>query len=284
MAYDKKKSQAPALSEISVYAFVGPAGTGKSRRAQLVARDMEVDVIIDDGLVIRKGQIVCGKSAKAERNQIRAIRRALFQFEDHLVSVRAYLAKNRPQRLMLIATSREMATRITRRLGLNDPMAFVDIEEVASPEEISRALKERIEKGQHVIPVSHVQVRRNFAGKLVGKLRVLWESSYQDEGEKTIVRPPFSFLGELHIAPEAIEEIASFVVSQTSQVASLEELKVRAGSEGVHIQVQIKVTPGRRNIREVCRLIQKRLKSSVGYFAGLEVLRIDVSVKEVVLP
>lgn len=273
-----------SLSKISVYAFVGAAGTGKSRRAQLVARDMDVDVIIDDGLVIRKGQIVCGKSAKAERNQIRAIRRALFQFEDHLISVRKYLLKSRPERLMLIATSREMAMRITRRLGLNDPEIFINIEEVASPEEISRARKERIEKGQHVIPVSQVQVRRNFAGKLVGKLRVLWESSYKDEGEKTIVRPPFSFLGELHIAPEAVEEISSFVISQTSQVASLEELKIRGGAEGLQIQVQIKVTAGRRNIREVCRLVQKRLKSSVGYFAGVEVLRVDVAVNEVVLP
>lgn len=284
MVSDSKMSPAPALSRIEVYAFVGAAGTGKSRRAQLVARDMDVDVIIDDGLVIRKGQIVCGKSAKAERNQIRAIRRALFQFDDHLLSVQDFLSRSRPERLMLIATSRKMATRITRRLGLNDPAVFIEIEDVASPEEISRARKERIEKGQHVIPVSHVQVRRNFAGKLVGKLRVLWGASQQDEGEKTIVRPPFSFLGELHIAPEAVEEIAFFVVSQTRQVFSLEEIKVRGGSEGVHIQVQIKVTAGRLNIREVGRLIQKRLKSSIGYFAGLEVLRVDVAVNEVVLP
>ena len=284
MASDKRILKEISLSDISVYAFVGAAGTGKSRRAQLVARDIDVDVLIDDGLVIRRGQIVCGKSAKAERNQIRAIRRALFQFEDHRMAVRNYLSRTRPDKLMLIATSREMATRITRRLGLNEPIAFIRIEEVASPEEISRARKERIEKGQHVIPVSHVQVRSNFAGQLVGKLRVLWESSQHDEGEKTIVRPPFSFFGELKIAPEAVEAIARFVITQTAQVASLEELRVRAGDEGVQIQLEIKVASGRRNIRDVCRLVQKRLKSSVGYFAGLEVLRVDVSVKEVVMP
>ncbi len=277
-------SEDSALSKISVFAFVGAAGTGKSRRAQLVARDLEVEVLIDDGLVIRRGQIVCGKSAKAERNQIRAIRRALFQFDDHRAAVRDYLTMTRPEKLMLIATSRDMATRITRRLGLADPVAFIEIEEIASAEEISRARRERIEKGQHVIPVSHVQVRRNFAGQLVGKLRVLWESSPHDEGEKTIVRPPFSFLGELKIAPEAVEEIARFVITQTAQIASLEELRVRAGSEGVQIQLQIKIASGHRNIRDVCRLVQKRLKASVGYFAGLEVLRVDVSVKEVVLP
>ena len=68
---------------VKTSAFVGPAGTGKSQRAQLVASLVNADFIIDDGLVIHKGSIVCGKSAKSERNQISAIRRALFEFDDH---------------------------------------------------------------------------------------------------------------------------------------------------------------------------------------------------------
>ena len=55
---------------VKTSAFVGPAGTGKSQRAQLVASLVNADFIIDDGLVIHKGSIVCGKSAKSERNQI----------------------------------------------------------------------------------------------------------------------------------------------------------------------------------------------------------------------
>ncbi|MFA7651785.1 MAG: hypothetical protein WCX62_05155, partial [Synergistaceae bacterium] len=71
------------LQQVTTYAFVGAAGTGKSQRAQSVASIVDADYIIDDGLVIYKGSIVCGKSAKSERNQISAIRRALFEFDDH---------------------------------------------------------------------------------------------------------------------------------------------------------------------------------------------------------
>ena len=53
------------LKQVTTYAFVGAAGTGKSQRAQSVAAIVDADFIIDDGLVIFKGSIVCGKSAKS---------------------------------------------------------------------------------------------------------------------------------------------------------------------------------------------------------------------------
>ena len=40
-------------NEIKVYAFVGPSGTGKSYRAQMVASERDIPCIIDDGLLIK---------------------------------------------------------------------------------------------------------------------------------------------------------------------------------------------------------------------------------------
>ena len=75
------QNEAEALAKVKTYAFIGSAGTGKCQRAQLVASLLNADYIIDDGLVIHKGSIICGKSAKSERNQVSAIRRALFEFD-----------------------------------------------------------------------------------------------------------------------------------------------------------------------------------------------------------
>ena len=49
---------------VKTSAFVGPAGTGKSQRAQLVASLVNADFIIDDGLVIHKA----ASSAARARN------------------------------------------------------------------------------------------------------------------------------------------------------------------------------------------------------------------------
>jgi uncharacterized alkaline shock family protein YloU len=264
---------------VKSYAFVGAAGTGKSQRAQLVADYLDADYIIDDGLVIRRTEIVCGKSAKAERNQISAIRRALFEYDDHMASVKNFFAQASPCSVMVIATSEDMARRIIGKLGFAPPSRIVRIEEVATPEEISRAIKERRKKGQHVIPVSHVLVRKNFAGKMVGRLRVLWRSKSPYDGEKTIVRPPFSFYGDVHIEPEAIGQLASYIASRIPQVASGPVSKVHSTeNDSLSIEIEMRITPGPKGIPQIAETVRRRTAQSVGYFSGLDVCNVDVSV------
>ncbi|MCL4424759.1 MAG: hypothetical protein M1553_04775 [Firmicutes bacterium] len=56
---------------IEVVALVGPSGTGKSHRAQLVAYEEEVDAVVDDGLLIKDSKILAGRSAKREATRRR---------------------------------------------------------------------------------------------------------------------------------------------------------------------------------------------------------------------
>ncbi len=270
------------LQGVKTSAFVGAAGTGKSQRAQLVASLVDADYIIDDGLVIYKGSIVCGRSAKAERNQISAIRRALFEFDDHKNEVIKYFKSVAPCSVMVIATSDNMAARIMRKLTLAPPEQIVHIEDVATPEEIIKARRERFSKGQHVIPVSHVLVRKNFAGKLVGQLRVFWKSKDKHEGEKTIVRPPFSFYGNVHIEPEAIEQLASFIAGHTAQVAKINEVKATPEEEeSLRIEIKLTVTLGPKKFTDIALLVKERLAVSLRYFTGLDVKTVDVIIAEV---
>ena len=51
--------------KMKVYAFVGPSGTGKSYRAQLVASENNIHYIIDDGLLIDENEVLAGTSAKS---------------------------------------------------------------------------------------------------------------------------------------------------------------------------------------------------------------------------
>jgi uncharacterized alkaline shock family protein YloU len=267
------------MDNIWVVAFVGAAGTGKSQRAQFVADYLDADYIIDDGLVIRKTTIVCGKSAKAERNQIRAIRRALFEYDDHRAAVTEFFRRAAPCSVMVIATSEGMVQKIVRKLEFPPPERIIRIEEVATQEEISRARKERQKKGQHVIPVSHVIVRKNFAGKMVGRLRVLWRAKSPYDGEKTIVRPPFSFYGEVHIEPEAIEQLASYIASRVPQVAGDPVSRVHSTeTDSLSIEIELKFVPGAKDIQIVAETVRQRVAKSVRYFSGLDVYSVGISV------
>ena len=46
--------------DIEVYAFVGPSGTGKSYRAQMVASKFDIEYIIDDGILVKDNEIIAG--------------------------------------------------------------------------------------------------------------------------------------------------------------------------------------------------------------------------------
>lgn len=271
------------FSKITTCAFVGPAGTGKSQRAQVVAASLGADYIIDDGLVIYKGSIVCGKSAKSERNQVSAIRRAMFEFRDHREEVQNFFSGAGEVSVMVIGTSDGMILKILRKLEMPSPYKIVRIEDVSSAEEITKARNERFKKGQHVIPVSHVLVRRNFAGKLVGRLRVFWKSKDNREGEKTIVRPPYSFLGDVHIDPEAIEQMANFIAGHTAQVDRVISLSATHGGRGIVIEASIAVTVGDKNFRAVAELVRERISMSIRYFTGIDVKRVDINIAEVLI-
>ncbi len=274
--------KSPGKKEFRVIAFVGPAGTGKSQRAQLVARENEVDFMIDDGLLISKGRIMAGKSAKSERNLVRAIRRAMFQFPDHRKAVRTFLEKNSPCKIMVLGTSISMAEKIARALALPTPELIIDITEVASPEEIINARRERHEKGQHAVPVSRTQLRKNFAGKLVVHLRGLFKSQEKEDGERTIVRPPFSFFGALTIDPSAIEDMVRHVISLSPQIKKVEDIKVGSSDDVISVDITVNVTPGKLNFRQLGKREQKRVASAVRFFTGLDIGKVDIRIAEVV--
>ena len=73
------------MENIEVYAFVGPSGTGKSYRAQMVAGAYNIKFIIDDGLLVKENAIVAGQSAKKAPTKIETIKKAFFHNADIVV-------------------------------------------------------------------------------------------------------------------------------------------------------------------------------------------------------
>lgn len=268
------------LDKIKVTAFVGPAGTGKSLRSLFVAREKGIDFIIDDGLVISRGRIVAGKSAKTEKNMVRAIRRAMFFFPEHRAEVMGFLEDHSPCSLMVIATSRGMAEKICQSLKIPEPQSFVHITDVATSEEIAKAQFERKQKKQHVIPVSQAQIRKNYTGKLVGKLRNLLK--LKDNYEKTIVRPPFTFYGDIKIETDAVAQIVRHVLLRKKQICHLSEIQVKDLDGSAHIYAALQLYAGPPTLLAAAQDASRRVKFTVEFLCGLEVKGVDIYVEKVI--
>ena len=275
-----------SLSDIEVYAFVGPAGTGKSHRATHVAKQNKIDFIIDDGLVISNGRILAGRSAKSEINRLRAIKRAIFEFPEHKDEVVNYLSKHTPKKLMILATSNGMIEKIIFRLGLNPPVKIINITEIATPEEIEAALRERREKKQHVVPVAKAQIQHNFAGKLVSQIRGFFRGRDKNDSRNTIVRPLFSFNGKVTIGTDAILEMCRKIISENSHIKKIREIDLETYDDKIELNIELDLSlgkDGRESALSIAKNLQRKLHDNLSYITGMEIRKVNIRVNEIFL-
>ncbi len=184
-----------------VYALVGRSGTGKSYKAGAIAQRFGIDLIIDDGLVIRGGAIIAGRSAKREKGIVSAVRTALFANPDQAADARRAIGAEHFRRILVIGTSLKMVRRIAAGLELPDFTRIIPIEQAATREEIARAMRVRAEQGKHIIPVPSVEVKRSYPHIFFESVKELISGTRRGFGrkpvdahlvEKTVVRPPYS--------------------------------------------------------------------------------------------
>ena len=191
------------LDKIKVYAFVGPSGTGKSYRAQMVASERKIDFIIDDGLLINENEVVAGTSAKKAPTKIETVKSALFSKPEQKAEIIKALRKYKPQSILILGTSDNMVQKIAENLGLPKVSEFIYIDDVATEEEMETARRIRMTEGKHVIPVPTFEIKKDFSGFLLDPLQIFKSKGSGAQpyiSEKSIIRPTFSYLGNFKIS------------------------------------------------------------------------------------
>ena len=88
-----------------IISFTGKSGTGKSYQAMKISRDMSIDAIIDDGLLIYHNRVVAGRSAKRCKSKAEAMRTTLFNYDEHKRDVKLKLSLLSPKKIMILGTS-----------------------------------------------------------------------------------------------------------------------------------------------------------------------------------
>src|SRR5574344_1165085 len=119
---------------MKIYAFVGPSGTGKSYRAQMVASENGIHYIIDDGLLINENEVLAGTSAKKAPTKIETVKHALFIEESEKKEMKKALKKYKPESILILGTSDSMIQKIRESLELPELEKTIYINEVASEE------------------------------------------------------------------------------------------------------------------------------------------------------
>ena len=156
--------------KIKVYAFIGPSGTGKSYRAQMVASEKGINFIIDDGLLIKDNAVIAGTSAKKAPTKIETVKEALFMRPDEQLEIKKALRKYKAESLLILGTSDAMVDKIAQNLDLPEIEERVYITDVATEAEMKEAKRIRQTEGKHVIPVPTFEIKKDFSGLIFTNL------------------------------------------------------------------------------------------------------------------
>jgi uncharacterized alkaline shock family protein YloU len=270
---------------MDVLALVGPSGTGKSHRALIVAHENHVDTIIDDGLLIKDSKIVAGHSAKKEPSKIRAVKRAIFMEPDHAREVCEAIERVKPKRILILGTSVNMVEKIVSVLGLPEISRIIHIEDIATSKEIAKARESRLKEGKHIIPVPTIELKPHFSGYLIDPLEVFFKKPQAKRrrklGEKSIVRPTFSYYGKLLISDAVIAAIVDHVATEDEIITRTGQISIKNFQEkekGISINFDVIIKYG-QPLQEVAARAQLRIKEVVEYMTGLLVKEVNISVR-----
>ena len=272
--------------KMKTYAFVGPSGTGKSYRAQMVANERGINYIIDDGLLISGNEVLAGVSAKKAPTKIETVRNALFQNEERKKEIQAVIKKRKPDSILILGTSDEMVKRIAENLEFEPISETIYITDVATEEEMAMARNIRVTQGKHVIPVPTFAIKKDFSGYLLDPLQI-FKSKGKGKApyisEKSIIRPTFSYLGNFQISDTVFKQIIDYVAKKTSGVNKIYRaiIKKHSGPEdGIYIYIEVIIEYG-FPINETMKNLKKKIVKEIENLTAMNVLNMEIIVKGV---
>ena len=272
--------------DIKVYAFVGPSGTGKSYRAQMVAGEYDIKYIIDDGILVKNNDIVAGSSAKKAPTKIETVRRALFKNEEQRKEMIKAFNKLKPKSVLILGTSDKMVKEIAQNLELPQIEKTIYITDVATEEEINNAKRVRTTEGKHVIPVPTFEIKKDFSGFLLDPLQIFKSKGSGEKpyiSEKSIIRPTFSYMGNYTISDTVFRQIIEYIASKTDSITDIIRVRVNKTENGPLIYVEAEVKYGFNLMTELKKFKEKCIRE-IERQTTMNVVEMKVIAKKLTLP
>lgn len=273
-------------NKIKVYAFVGPSGTGKSYRAQMVASEKGINFIIDDGLLIKDNQVVAGESAKKAPTKVATVKHALFYEDEEKERIISAFKKYKPQSILILGTSDGMVQKIAENLGLPEICETIYITDVATEQEMETARRIRITEGKHVIPVPTFEIKKDFSGYLLDPLQIFKSKGKGQKpyiSEKSIIRPTFSYLGNFTISDLVFRQIVEYLASQTPAIYKILKTRVENYGEGAKIYMEVTIVYG-FNVVDGLRDFKDKARKEIEKLTAMNVVELDVVAKNIYVP
>ena len=182
-----------------------------------------------------------------------------------------------------------MVEKIAVRLQLPQPFKIIKIEDIASQEDIERAIRSRRVEGKHVIPVPSIEIKRNYPQIFYDHVRVFLKgrknllssnATMSKVYEKSVVRPEFSKKGRVTISEAALSQMVIHCVGEFDPAVSIKKLTVKTDSRGYRLVIVIDVPFGTQLTGKIHQM-QQYIVENIERYTGILVEEVHIVIDKI---
>ena len=217
-----------------------------------------------------------------------AVRVALFDDKEHRDEVAKAWKKAHIKKLLILGTSEKMVMKIATRLQLPQPQKIIHIEDIASREEIEKAIKSRQVEGKHVIPVPSIEIKRSYPQIFSNSIKLFFRNKNifnkgQGDGrmfEKSIVQPEFSKKGRIEISEAALTQMVMHCVMECDSAVKVKKMTIKTDSRGYKIIIMIDVPFGTQLTGKIHKM-QKYIIDKIESYTGILIEEVSICIDKI---
>ena len=216
-----------------------------------------------------------------------AVKVALFDQKAHRDEIAKKLQGEKTRKILILGTSERMVNKIAARLQLPVPTKIIKIEDIASREEIDRAIRSRRIEGKHVIPVPSIEVKRNYPNIFYKAINIFKEKTgpvnigaTPSVHEKSLVRPEYSKRGKVIISEGALSQMVIHCVDEYNKDIRIKKIVVRDDEMGYRLVTKIDVPYGTQlggNIHE----LQQYIIDNIERYTGILIEEVNIIIDKI---
>jgi hypothetical protein len=179
-----------------------------------------------------------------------------------------------------------MVNKIAARLQLPPPSKLIKIEDIASRDEIDKAIRTRRIEGKHVIPVPSIEVKRSYPNIFFDAVQIFKRKkaplgiATPKVHEKSVVRPEYSKRGKVIISEAALSQMVIHCVDEYNQNIRIKKIVVRDDEMGYRLVITIDVPYGIQlggNIHE----LQQYIIDNIERYTGILIEEVNIIIDKI---
>ncbi len=180
-----------------------------------------------------------------------------------------------------------MVNKIAARLQLNSPSKIIKIEDIASQEEIDKAIRTRRIEGKHVIPVPSIEIKRNYPGIFYEAIKI-FKKRIAPAGlgpvpilhEKSVVRPEYSKRGKVIISESALSQMVIHCVDEYNKEIKIKKILVKDDKMGYRLVITIDVPYGTQLGGNIHNL-QQYIIENIERYTGILIEEVNIIIDKI---